>query len=202
MSRYFIITQEAKDSLSQKCPKMAKLIAGSDSIKRKVTPDLFTALCHSIIGQQISIKAAATVCERFDALFSEISPQALYRKRDATIQKCGLSQRKVAYLKGVAKAAIYRDVDFDQLSSYSEEAFTASLTSLKGVGVWTAEMLLLFSLERPNILSYGDLAIRNAIMELHQLDSLTRQEFQHYKTRYAPYCSTASMYLWNSQKKK
>ena len=179
---------------------MKLLITSAGDIKREVTPDLFTALCHSIVSQQISTKAAATICSRFDALFTKLTPLALRRKRDATIQKCGLSQRKVDYLKGIAKAATLGEINFDELVNYSNDDFISTLTKLNGIGVWTTEMLLLFSLERQDILSYGDLAIRNAIMELYGLSSLSKEEFEHYKSLYSPYGSTASLYLWHSQK--
>ena len=200
MSTYFKITNKAKQHLSKRCPKMKLLIASSGDIKREITPDLFTALCHSIVSQQISTKAASTICSRFDALFTTLTPLALCRKRDATIQKCGLSQRKVDYLKGIAKAATSGEINFDELVDYSNEDFISTLTKLKGIGVWTTEMLLLFSLERQDILSYGDLAIRNAIMELYDLPSLSQKEFEPYRSLYSPYGSTASLYLWHSQK--
>ena len=109
---------------------------------------------------------------------------------------CGLSGRKIEYLRGIADAALSGTIAFDTLAERSDSEVIAELVKLKGVGVWTAEMLLIFALGRPDVLSFKDLGIRRGIMMLNHLDSLTESEFEAYRKRYSPYGTLASLYLW------
>jgi 3-methyladenine DNA glycosylase/8-oxoguanine DNA glycosylase len=104
--------------------------------------------------------------------------------------------RKASYIKNIAEAAVSKAIDFDTLHEKSDEEIIRTLTTIKGVGVWTAEMLLIFSLMRPNVVSYGDLAIRRGMMNLYRLKELPKEKFMRYAKRYAPYGSVASLYLW------
>ena len=97
-----------------------------------------------------------------------------------------MSMRKAGYIKGIADAAISKEIDFDKLDNLSDEEVIKELTSLKGVGEWTAEMLLIHSLERPNILSFKDLGLAD----------ISKKEFEVYRRRYSPHCTVASLYLW------
>lgn len=175
---------------------MAKLIKRIGSYQREVTTDVFAALCFSIIGQQISVKAARAVCDRFEKLLGYVTAENVLRRQRRTLQKCGMTMTKVEYLRGIAKASQSGEVDFSGLGELSDQQVITELTKLKGVGVWTVEMLLLFSMQRPNVMSYGDLAICKALKELHGLDDLTKELFESYRELYTPYGSTASLYLW------
>ncbi|NLK07168.1 MAG: DNA-3-methyladenine glycosylase 2 family protein [Firmicutes bacterium] len=166
-------------------------------IHRPITPDPFEELINSIISQQISKKAAATVSGRvYDLLDYNISPEAVADVGAKAIRKCGMSDRKAGYIMGIAEAALTGAVDFKNLHSLSDAEVIRQLTTLKGVGIWTAEMLLLFSLQRPDIVSYGDLAIRRGMMALYELDELPRAVFRQYAEKYSPYGSVASFYIW------
>lgn len=165
-------------------------------IRREVTPDLFTALISSIVGQQISGKAKDTVWQRLLDRLGGITPQSLAQANFATVQGCGMTMRKAAALQDVAVQVLEGKFDIDGLAALSDDELCKRLSSLKGVGEWTAEMLMIFSLERPNVLSYGDLAIRRGIMKLYRHKELDRARFERYRKRYSPYCSVASLYLW------
>ncbi|EQB90222.1 hypothetical protein M918_01105, partial [Clostridium sp. BL8] len=97
---------------------------------------------------------------------------------------------------GIAEAAISGEVDFSTLHTLTDEEIVKKLSALKGVGVWTAEMLLIFSLCRPDVVSFGDLAIRRGMMNLYGLKELPKEKFERYKKRYSPYGTVASLYLW------
>lgn len=182
--------------LKSKDKKLAAAIEQIGHIHRPIIPDPFTALISSIVSQQISKKAAETVWRRLTELVGRITPEAIQGTQLAAIQACGMSTRKAAYIKGIAQAASSGQVDFASLHALEDQEIIAQLSTLKGVGVWTAEMLLIFSLNRPNVLSYNDLAIRRGIMKLYGHKELPRSRFERYRARYSPYCSVASLYLW------
>src|SRR5690606_32156269 len=113
---------------------------------------------------------------------------------------CGMSLRKAGYIKGSAKAAVDKTIDFDNLVNLSDEEVIKELIKLKGVGEWTAQMLLIHSLERPDVVSFKDLAIRRGMMKLYNLSTLSLEEFYEYKKKYSPYGTVASLYLWHISK--
>ncbi len=193
---YFQYGQKEIEYLKKKDKKLSAAIDKIGLIKRKITPDPFEALVSSIISQQISNKAAETVWNRFCELVVEISPENIIKANEEAIQKCGMSKKKVGYIKGIAESAVSGEIDFNNLDILSDEEIIKKLSSLHGVGVWTAEMLLIFSLNRPNVVSYKDLAICRGVMNLYGLKTLSKEQFQKYKKRYSPYGSVASLYLW------
>lgn len=188
--------QKEIEYLKEKDKKLGAAIERIGMIERKVIPDPFTALVSSIVGQQISSKAADTVWERLTELLGSITPESMDKAALSEIQNCGMSMRKACYIKGIAEAAISGQVDFHNLHTLSDDAIKDKLTALHGVGVWTAEMLLIFSLQRPDVVSYRDLAIRRGMMNLYGLKELTKEKFERYRKRYSPYGSVASLYLW------
>ena len=166
-------------------------------IEREVRPDLFAALVHSIVAQQVSAKAATTVWNRLCCQCGEMTPAVLATADADRIQQCGLSRRKVAYMQKLGQAVAQNTLDLDEIPSLSDVEIVRRLSGLNGIGVWTAEMLLIFSLQRPNVVSWGDLAIRRGMMALYGRKSLDRTAFDRYCRRYSPYGSIASLYLWH-----
>lgn len=196
MPTWFQYGDEETQYLKGKDKKLGATMDRIGKIQRPTIPDPFTALISSIVSQQISKKAAKTVWNRLNELLGSISPETIDNTELSLIQACGMSARKASYIKGIAQAAITRQVDFSALSTMEDQDIIARLSALHGVGVWTAEMLLIFSLNRPNVLSYNDLAIRRGIMNLYGHKELPRDRFEKYRARYSPYCSVASLYLW------
>jgi len=192
---YFEYGEREMDYLRSKDKKLGAVIDQIGIIHREVNPDLFSSLVESIIGQQISSKAAVTVCRKLDGLCG-MNPEKLHSLSPEEIQSCGMSMRKASYIKNIAEVAVNKTVGFDALSGKSDQEIIETLTAIKGVGLWTAEMLLIFSLMRPNVVSYGDLAIRRGIMRLYGHKELPKERFLRYAGRYAPYGSVASLYLW------
>ncbi len=165
-------------------------------IKRDIIPDPFVALISSIVNQQISKRAAQAVWNRLSNMLGDITPQRIVKEEFNNIKSCGLSQRKTCYIMGIAEAALSGRIDFNSFDCLTDEEIIKELSSLYGVGVWTAEMLLIFSLCRPDVVSYNDLAIRRGMMVLYGIKELSRDKFQDYRKRYSPYGSVASLYLW------
>ena len=176
--------------------KLGRAIDEIGMIGRDVTPDLFIALVASVASQQISAKAAETVWHRMEERFGAISPERIAAAPVEEIQQCGMSLRKAGYIRGIGEAVAGGRLDLDELHGLSDNEVIVRLTALKGVGIWTAEMILIFSMERPDVLSWGDLAIQRGMMKLYGTDTLDRAQFERYRKRYSPYGSVASLYLW------
>ena len=192
----FRYTSRETDYLSRRDPVLGDAIRRIGPLEREMMPDLFQALAHSIVGQQITDKAARTVWGRLEVLCGGVTPAAVAAQSEESLRGCGMSQRKVSYLQGAAAAAMNGTLAAEHFAPLSDEEVIRQLTDLPGVGRWTAEMLMLFSLGRPDVVSFGDLAIRRGIMRLYGLSQLTRQEFLTLRACWSPYGSVASFYLW------
>lgn len=182
--------------LKNKDKKLARAIDRIGKIERRVIPDLFAALINSIIGQQVSSKAAETVWNRLIELVGEIKTETIIKSDIADIQKCGMTFRKASYIKEIAENVQSGTLNIHELKGLSDQEVIKKLSSLNGIGVWTAEMLMIFSMERPDIVSWGDLAIRRGLCNLYGHKELTKKQFERYKKRYSPHGSVASLYLW------
>jgi len=194
---YFKYGEAEITHLRKRDKKLGAVIDHVGIIRRPVNPDVFSALVESIVSQQISSKAANTVCLKLHNLCGmDLGAERLAALTVEEIQSCGMSMRKAGYVKGVAEAAVSKAVDFEALFDMSDGDVIKTLTNIRGIGVWTAEMLLIFSLMRPNVISYGDLAIRRGMMRLYNLKELPKDCFERYAKRYTPHGSVASLYLW------
>lgn len=193
---YFQYGTKELDHLRAKDQDLAQVIDQVGPIQRAVIPDLFMALVHAIIGQQISTKAHQTVWERAQTMFVPLTPTHLATLAVAHIQSCGISMRKAGYIRAMAQKIALGELDLKHLQTLDDEAVCARLCTLHGVGVWTAEMLMTFSMQRMNILSWGDLAIQRGLRMLYRHRRITPPLFAKYKRRYTPYATVASLYLW------
>jgi 3-methyladenine DNA glycosylase/8-oxoguanine DNA glycosylase len=192
----FLYGKAEIDHLKSRDKKLGRAIDRIGMIERQVMPDLFKALVHSVVAQQISSKAATTVWERLCGRLLDITPCKVASAAVSDIQQCGLSMRKARYIKGIGEAASQGDLDFLELREMPDDRVIEKLSSLPGIGVWTAEMLLIFSLCRPDVVSWGDLAIRRGMMNLYGLKELSKKQFDRFRKRYSPCGSVASLYLW------
>lgn len=193
---FFPYGQTEIDHLSRRCPRMGELIAKMGHLERPVRSDPFESLIASILSQQISSRGAATVWGRFTDLAGETTPARVAELSVEAIQSCGTSLRKAEYITGIARAARDGELDFDALARLSDDEVVRRLSALRGVGVWTAEMFLIFALCRPDVVSWLDFGIRKGMMLLYGKKQLTPKQFAVYRKRYAPYGSVASLYLW------
>lgn len=183
----------ALDYLKRKDKRLGELIDQIGPIQREMNPNLFESLISSIVAQQISGKAYVTVFGRLKHK-TAITPEGLLQLAPEDIQSCGMSLKKVSYIQGAA--AYFKETSIEQLKQLSDEDLIAQLIQLKGIGRWTAEMLLIFSLNRMNVLSKNDLAIRRGISMLYHHKRVTDALLEKYRKRYSPYASVAALYLW------
>ena len=198
--RYFEYGDKEIQHLKEKDSILGYVIDEIGRVKRPIEPDVFSSLISSVIGQQISNQAALTVKMRFLNLVGEITPKNIMNTRITDIQQCGMTMRKAEYIKGIAESVMRNETDFEMLKKLPAKEVIRQLTQLKGIGEWTAEMLLIHSLQRPNIISYHDLAIRRGMKKLYQMEELPKKTFNRYKENYHPYATTASLYLWEMSK--
>lgn len=168
---------------------------------------LFQALLKAVISQQLSVKAAATIHERFLNLFSNRIPtqEAVLLCTDESLRSIGLSRQKSAYVKNIAQFFVDHDLEQLDWSIYSNQELIDLLTQIKGVGRWTVEMILIFNLGQPDVFPLGDLGIKNAMIELYDLSSEGKSlisEMEKIAARWKPYRTYASLFLWRSLSNK
>jgi DNA-3-methyladenine glycosylase II len=196
----------AKRRLSGSDPVLGAIIRRHPRIAMVCRGDAFRTLARSIVGQQISVKAADSVWTRVLAACGELSPDSMRRRRTATLRGCGLSGRKAEYLRDLAVHFADCRVDEASLAQMPDEEVIARLTDIRGIGRWTAEMFLIFNLQRPDVLPLDDLGLVKAIGR-HYLPGHTpasllkgegRQRVVELASRWIPYRSVATWYLWRS----
>lgn len=171
-----------------------------ETLTLSVHPDPFLRLCRSVVGQQLSVKAAQTIFERFEKLFKKgVNPADLIEIQNDDLRACGISYTKISYLKDLAQKVLAQELNLDELQNFSNKKVIDTLVKVKGIGVWTAEMFLMFSLGREDVFSYGDLGLRNAIKKLYKLKQKpTQRQIEKLTKKWAPYRTYAAMILWRS----
>lgn len=193
---YFQYGDTEINYLKRKDKKLAWAIEQIGHIERRLDSDLFASVVRHIVGQQISSKAQATVWERLEARLKDVTPLAVHDMSAQELQGLGMSLRKAEYIKDFADKLFSGEFDLNAVEQMSDAEAITALSSLKGIGKWTAEMILLFCLQRPDILSFDDLAIQRGLRMLYHHRKITRELFNKYQKRYSPYGSTAAIYLW------
>ena len=194
--QYFKYGKKELEWLKSRDPALGAAIGRIGHIRRAVNPDLFSALINSIVGQQISSKAQKTVWGRIEERFKPMTAETIGSVATEELQACGISMKKAQYIKGIADAVIDGSLDMAALYKLTDEEICKRLVQIKGIGIWTAEMLMIFSMQRKDILSWGDLAIQRGLRVLYKREDISRELFDKYKQRYSPYASVASLYLW------
>ena len=197
MTRYFAYGDAEIAYLKSRDKKLATAIDAVGHVYREMEEgDLFSGVVHHIIGQQISASAQATVWRRMQENLGEIDPSTVSAATIELLQSCGTTFKKAEYIKRFAEKVESGEFDIEGIADMPDAEAIDALSSLDGIGVWTAEMLLLFNLGRPDILSFGDLAIHRGMRMVYHHRKVTRQMFERYRRRYSPYGSVASLYLW------
>lgn len=186
-------------------PILYKVAIKIELTKQIKPEDYFIDLVESIVSQQLSIKAADTIFGRFEKLFKneKINPKELLTIQDQKIRKAGISFSKIKYIKGIAEAIINKQLDLKKLDSMTDEEVIGELIKLKGVGQWTAEMFLMFTLRRTDIFSAGDLGLQNAMIKIYKLKTKpTTTELLEISKKWSPHRTIASRILWKSLESK
>lgn len=188
--------------------KLKKLVEAQGEMKLKKHRNVPMRLCASIMSQQLSTRVAEVIYRRFLELYGkeEPTPEQIADTPHDTLRGIGLSHAKVNYVKNVAEFAIHSGMDARKLSRMSDEEVIEYLTPIKGVGRWTVEMLLMFTLGREDVFAPDDLGIQNAMIELYRLDASNkkklREDMLKISSRWAPYRSYACLHLWHLKDNK
>lgn len=193
---YFEYGETEISYLRSKDKRLAEVIDQIGMIKREIDPDLFFSVVHHIIGQQISMKAQATIWQRMKDALGEVNAETILAADIPKLQSLGMTFRKAEYITDFAQKVHSGAFNLDAVWQMADEDAIRELSSLKGIGVWTAEMILLFCMQRPNIFSYDDLAIQRGLRMVYHHREIDRKRFERYRKRFSPYCSVASLYLW------
>ena len=198
--------RRARRVLARKDPVIADLMRryGPCGLADAQHEDAFTALVHSIVSQQLSTKAAATIARRFDALFAgPPTPAAVRLVPDEQLRAVGLSSQKVRYIRDLCERIADGSLPLHRVNELPDEEVIEALTRVKGIGRWTAEMFLMFRLHRPDVLPVGDLGILKAVQRAYGLRKLPRPErLTRIGEPWRPYRSVACWYLWASLENK
>ncbi len=193
---YFKYDDQALLYLKSKDQTLGEVIDKIGHIDRGVDTDLFSSVVHHIIGQQISTKAQATIWQRISENLSVLNADSIIAAGVEKLQSFGMTFRKAEYITDFAVKIKNGTFDLEGIWHKSDEEAIAALRSLKGIGVWTAEMILLFCMQRQNIFSFDDLAIQRGLRMVYHHRNIDRKLFEKYRRRFSPYCSVASLYLW------
>ena len=181
-----------------------------DRILKKIIPkfkdsgvvsrgDPFLTLARSIVGQQISVAAAQAVWNRFEASMTKVSPKKVLSMDVETLRSAGLSYRKIEYVQDLADHFLYKGLAKTKWQTLDDEEVIRELTSIRGIGRWTAEMFLIFNLKRPNVLPLDDIGLLRAIsINYFSGEKVTRAEAREVGENWAPYRTVATWYLWRS----
>ena len=192
----FEYSEKETEYLKSKDKRLAEVIDRIGHIDRGTDPDLFSSVVRSIIGQQISTKAQITICGRLDDEIGEVTPESIAAAGAEKLQSLGMTMKKAEYIVEFAEKTVSGEFDIEAVERMSDEEAIRELTKLRGIGVWTAEMMLLFCLQRPDILSYDDLAIQRGMRMVYRHRKIDKKLFAKYKRRLSPCCSVASLYFW------
>ena len=193
---YFEYGEKEIEYLKSKDKKLGCMIEKIGHIYREVDSDLFSAVVHNIISQQISTKAQLTIWNRMKDNFGDINFENICNSDIQEIQSFGITFKKAEYIKDFALKIKNGELNLKKILKLSDEEAIRELVKLKGIGIWTAEMILLFCMQRPNISSYNDLGIQNGLKIIYHHKEIDKKLFEKYRKRFSPYCSVASLYLW------
>ncbi|MBF8963944.1 DNA-3-methyladenine glycosylase 2 family protein [Pontibacter sp. FD36] len=195
----------APDALSvlRQDPVMAQIVEQGRSIESSRSEDIYFRLLSAIVSQQLSTKAAATIFGRFKELFPDNypHPHLVLETPDETLRGAGLSFQKIGYVRNVAAFAQGGNLEHTLIDAMEDEALIQHLTQIKGIGRWTVEMLLMFALERPDVMPVDDLGIQNAMKRHYGLEEsgkLQKARMLEIAENWRPYRSVACKYLWQS----
>jgi DNA-3-methyladenine glycosylase II len=190
---------EACTHLVKKDRVMKRLIPqfGQACLQRRSDP--FITLARSIVGQQISVKAAQTIWDKFTKLSKKLSPSAVLKLKVDDMRAAGLSARKIEYLVDLALHFDSGALNVKSWDAMDDEAIIAELVAIRGIGRWTAEMFLIFHMMRPNVLPMDDVGLQNGISQNYfSGEAVSRSEIREVAAAWGPYCSVATWYLWRS----
>jgi DNA-3-methyladenine glycosylase II len=192
--------RKAVNHLKKSDPVMRGIVERVGPCRMEFSEPVFHSLAEAIVYQQLNGKAAETIFKRFTALSGDpVIPAGIVKLTDAQMRSVGLSKQKSSYLRDMAERAVRGELDFTRLPEMTDEEVIKHLTQVKGIGVWTAHMFLMFTLKRQNVLPTGDLGVQMAIKKHYNKRKLPKPlEMEKIAKAWEPYRSIACWYLWRS----
>jgi DNA-3-methyladenine glycosylase II len=192
--------RKAVNHLKKSDPVLAVIIERVGACRMEFGPPEFHSLAETIVYQQLNGKAAVTIFKRFAALAGDpVTPEGILKLTETQLRSVGLSKQKSSYLKDMAQRAVRGELDFSRLPQMTDDEVIKHLTQVKGVGVWTAHMFLMFTLRRPNVLPTGDFGIQMAMKKHYKKRKMPKPEqMAKIAKAWEPYRSVACWYLWRS----
>jgi len=186
--------------LKKNDPVLAAIIERLGPLQPSYRDPTFESLVRSIVFQQLNGKAARAIYDRLaTAVGGKLSPESILALSEEQMRACGLSKQKLAYIRDLAAKTLSGDVIFEQLPEMSDDEVIEHLTRVKGIGRWSAQMFLMFALQRPNVMPTGDFGIQNAIRKAYRKRKMPRpKEMLKLSRNWEPYCTLACYYLWRS----
>lgn len=191
--------QQASAELAASDEVLATLIAENRGLHLRSRGDAFFTLARSIVGQQVSVKAAETIWQRVFDLVGEMTPPALLAVATPELQACGLSSRKVSYLQDLSEHFIANPFDLAEWSQYDDVEVARRLMLIRGIGQWTAEMFLIFFMARPNVLPVDDIGLQRAMSGFYNGGQpISKLKIREIARRWQPWQTVATWYMWRS----
>lgn len=201
MSKLYISTKEKPvQTICDNDPTMKKLILVIGDMEINLRSDYLASIVRSIVGQQISVSAASAIYNRLQVLYEgQITAEGLLTKTKEELRQVGLTKRKVEYIKDLAEKVVTGQIDFENIENYYDGTIIEQLMNVKGIGKWTAEMFLILSLGREDVLAIDDVGIQRAAKWLYEVDKSKRRNILVDKSlHWKPYRSIVSFYLWEA----
>lgn len=195
------IEKEAILHISKVDLLMAEIIKKAGPLSWEQDESYFFSLTSSIVGQQLSVKAARTIWQRFEILLKggKVTPENILALSDQSIRDVGVSWQKISYIKDLAQKTLESGILFEQFDIMTDEEIITELVKVKGIGRWTAEMFLMFRMQRPDVFSYGDLGLRRGLQKVYQLKVEPTEELaEEIVKKWSPFKTIGSRYLWKS----
>lgn len=193
---YFYYDEGSLEALKAKDETLKEIIDQLGPLYIPIQTDLFEAIVFHIVGQQVSKKVQETIWQRLQEEFGAITPEKVNQVDLIFFQKLGISRRKASCIQEIAHRIVSGQLDLESLRTLEDEEVIETLSAFKGIGPWTAEMVLLFSLQRLDVFSYSDYGVKRGLRMLYGHKEIDPSLFEEYRQRFSPYGSLASLYLW------
>lgn len=191
------VDKEIIEHLKSRDEKLAKVIDFIGEIDGPIEPDPFKGIVYHILGQQISVIVQDTLWDRLrEKLSDEITPKNIIKLGKDELRNLGMTNRKAETIYNIAEMIEDGRLDFEKLNLLSNEDFIKEITKLKGIGKWTAEMLLMFSFDRDDVFTFGDVALNRGLKMIYGLEDISKEQFEYFKELFSPYGTIASLYIW------
>lgn len=194
---YFLYDEEVFEHFKDRDETLYKYMKSRGLLERAVNPNVFESIVDTIVSQLISTKAADAIYLKIKNKLGEVTPENIDKIDWEELRACGLTKAKTNSIKEIAARILDGRLQISEFLNMTDEEITSELIQVKGIGTWTAEMILIFTLGRMDVVSYKDLGIRRGMKKLYGLEDIDEKKFMEYRENYSPYGTIASLYLWD-----